>query len=39
MTQLRGPKPPQELIKFGDVGIPLIEDDEFVVITTDGNRH
>lgn len=39
VTRLEGPNPPQELIRFGDVGVPLVESPEFVVVTTDGARH
>lgn len=39
VTQIRGPNPPREIEFFGDVGVPLIADDEFVVIATDGTRH
>ena len=39
VTWIEGPNPPKQLIRFGDVGIPLAEAPEFVVITTDGTRH
>jgi hypothetical protein len=39
VTQIRCPNPQTELVKFGDVGIPVFVDNEYVVITTDGEKH